>query len=90
MGYTIVGLKDKIRELHPESARQGLNLTVTFDEAANRFVLKLIKGGHELGAYLEKKDADACMDGEKCLDLAVQLTQLLAEFEDLLTPRKPG
>ncbi len=90
MGYTIVGLKDKILEFHPEIARQGFNLSVTFDDATNRFLLKLSKAGHELGAYLEKKDADACMDGKKCVDLAVQLTQLLAEFEDLLTPRKPG
>jgi len=90
MGYTIAGLKGKILEFHPEIARQGVNLTVNFDEAANLFVLKLSKGGHELGAYLEKKDADACMNGRKCVDLAVQVAQLLAEFEDLLTPRKPG
>jgi len=90
MGYTIAGLRDKIHEFHPEIARQGVNLNVTFDEAANRFVLRLSKGGHELGAYLEKKDADACMDGRKCVDLAVQVSQLLAEFENLLTPRKPG
>ncbi len=90
MGYTIVGLKDRILEFHPEIEKQGFNLRISFDEATNRFVLNLSKGGHELGAYLGKKDADACMDGKKCVDLAVQLTQLLAEFEDLLTPRKPG
>jgi hypothetical protein len=30
------------------------------------------------------------MGGKKCLNLAVLVTQLLAELEDLITPRKPG
>lgn len=90
MGYTITGLKDKILEFHPEIAAKGIDLSVSFDEASNRFALKLSKEDQELGAYLDKKDADACMDGEKCVNLAVQVAQVLAELEDLVTPRKPG
>lgn len=90
MGYTIAGLKDKIMEFHPEIAGKGIELAVSFDEAGNRFVLTLGREGHEFGAYLDKKDADACMDGEKCVNLAVQVAQILAELEDFLTPRKPG
>ena len=90
MGYTVVALKDKIMELHPEIAQHGLNLRVTFDEGNNRYELKISKAGHEFGMYLEKKDADGCLDGKKCVNLAVQLTQFLAEFEDIMTPRKPG
>ena len=43
-----------------------------------------------MGAYLDPKDADDCLAGKKCVNLAVQVTQLLAELEDLITPRKPG
>jgi hypothetical protein len=90
MGYTIEGLKDKILEFHPEIAAQGINLTVSFEEASNRFVVQLSKGEVELATYLDKKDADACMEGTKCVNLAVQVAQILAEIEDLLSPPKPG
>jgi hypothetical protein len=90
MGYTIVGLKDKILELHPEIQKNGFNLKVSFEEESRSYELKLSKAGQELGAYLEKKDADDCMDRKKCVNLAVQLTQLIAELEDILSPRKPG
>ena len=43
-----------------------------------------------MGSYLDPKDADDCLAGKRCANLAVQVTQLLAELEDLLTPRKPG
>ncbi len=90
MGYTLAGLKDKIMKFHPEIAAKGIDLGVSFDQESNRYVLKLSKEGQEFGAFLDKKDADACMDGKKCVNLAVQVAQFLAEFEDILTPRKPG
>ncbi len=90
MGYAIAGLKDKILELHPEIEKNGLYLQVSLDEETPRYLLKFTKQDVELGAYLEKQDADACMDGKKCLNLAVQLTQLIAEFEEILSPRQPG
>ncbi len=90
MGYTVVGLKEKLLKFHPEIAQKGLNLLVAFDTEQNRFRLKLSKGDQEFETFLDKKDADDCMDGKKCVNLAVQMTQFLAEFEDILTPRKPG
>jgi hypothetical protein len=90
MGYTIAGLRDQVRQLHPEIARQGINLLVAFDDDQQKYSLKLSKGPHEFGFYLDRADADACMDAGRCLNLSVQVTQALAEFEDLLTPRKPG
>lgn len=90
MGYTIAALKNKIIEFHPEIAAKAINLEVNFDQPNSRYVVKLSKEAQEFGAYLDQKDADACMAGEKCVNLAVQVAQCLAEFEDILSPRKPG
>ena len=80
----------KIREYHPEIERNNIELSVSWDEAGKRYALKLTKSGEAVGSYLDPKDADDCLAGKRCANLAVQVTQLLAELEDLLTPRKPG
>jgi len=90
MNYDIDRVKDKIREFHPEIERNDMDLIVGWDEAGKRYALKLSKAGEEVGAYLDQKDADECLAGKKCLNLAVQVTQMVAELEDLVTPRKPG
>jgi len=90
MNYNTDQLKDKIRGFHPELVQNGVSLSADWDGAGKRFALKLSKAGKEVGAYLDQKDADECMAGKKCLNLAVLVTQLLADLEDLITPRKPG
>ena len=80
----------KIREFHPEIDQKNIDLSVSWDEAGKRYALKLSKSGETVGAYLDQKDADECLGGKKCVNLAVQVTQLIAELEDLITPRKPG
>jgi hypothetical protein len=84
MGYTVVGLKDKILALHPEIAQHGIVPTLTFDDEKSAYVLTLTKGAHRLSTYIEKADADACMDGpgRKCLNVAVLVTQILEEFKE--------
>jgi hypothetical protein len=90
MDHQIEQVKEKILAFHPEIDQNNVGLSVTWDAAAKRFALKLSKAGEAVGAYLEQKDADDCLAGQKCVNLAVQVTQLLAELEDLVTPRKPG
>jgi hypothetical protein len=90
MKYDIDQIKEKIRGFHPELAQKGVDLGLDWDAAGKRFALKLSKAGKGVGAYLDQKDADECMAGKKCLNLAVLVTQLLADLEDLITPHKPG
>jgi hypothetical protein len=90
MSYSIEGLKDMIFELHPEIVQHALNLSASFDEAQNAYVLKFSRGGKELKTYLDKADADECMAGKKCIHLGVQIAQFLADFEEIASPRKPG
>jgi len=90
MGYTIADLKEKILILHPEIDANGLSLGILYDEPGERYTLKLGKGQDEVGIFVGKKDVDDCMAGEQCLSLTVHLTQMIAELQDLVTPRKPG
>jgi hypothetical protein len=83
MGYTNVALKDKIMEMYPEILKYGIAAGLDFDKGKNAYVIKFKKGTKELTTHLEKKDADACMDGIKCVYLGVQVGQFIRNFEIL-------
>ena len=83
MGYTNVALKDKIMEMYPEITKNGIAASLDFDRDKNAFIIKFKKGSKELTTHLEKKDADACMDGIKCVYLGVQVGQFIKNFEML-------
>ncbi len=82
MGYTIVGLKEKILDMYPEIAKLGVISTLTFDDEKGAYVLKLHKGAHELSTYIDKVDATRCMDGHVCVTLGVQVRQFLDNFKE--------
>jgi hypothetical protein len=90
MSNQLNALKEKILAFHPEIAEKAIDLDVGFDAQEGKYTVKLRKAGEEVGAYLEKQDADECLGGKKCVNLAVLVTQLLTELEEILTPRKPG
>jgi hypothetical protein len=81
MGYTNVALKDKITDMYPEMLKNGIVASLDFDEIKNAYIVKFKKDKHELTTHLEKKDADECMDGIKCVYLGVQVAQFLKNFE---------
>jgi hypothetical protein len=82
MGYTIVGLKEKILEMYPEIPKLRVVSTLTFDEGKKAYVLKLTKGPHELSTYIDQADADKCMGGVECVHLGVQVRQFLENFKE--------
>lgn len=82
MGYTVDGLKDKILEMYPEIVKHGIDFGLVFNKAQKAYVLKLKKGRHELTTYLEKKEADECLAGIKCISLGVQVGQFIKNFEE--------
>ena len=81
MGYTNVALKDKITEMYPEIGKYGIAASLDFDKDKNAYIIKFKKGSRELTTHLEKKDADDCMDGIKCVYLGVQVGQFIKNFE---------
>ncbi len=81
MGYTPVALKDKIIQLYPEIAQNGVAVSLNFNEELKTYDVKLKKDVHELKTHLEAKDADECMDGRMCVHLGVQLKEFIDNFK---------
>jgi hypothetical protein len=81
MGYTNVALKDKILEMYPDIEKHAIFVSLDFNQEKNAYIVKFNKNKHELTTHLEKKDADECMDGIKCVYLGVQVGQFIKNFE---------
>jgi hypothetical protein len=81
MGYTQVALEEKIYELYPELQRYNIKLSLEFDEQKDAWIIKFEKDGLKRYAILDKKDADACMDGYVCIYLGVLLDQYINELK---------
>jgi hypothetical protein len=82
MGYTIVALKEKIMEMYPEIEKNSISVGLSFDEQKNAYIIDFKKGDQKLTTHLEKKDADECMNGIKCVYLGVQIGQFIKNFEE--------
>jgi hypothetical protein len=83
MEHTIDEVKVKIHQMYPDIDKLGVASTVTFDEAKKTYVLELKKGPHHLATYIDKTDADKCMDGVECVHLGVQIGQFLENFKNV-------
>jgi len=81
LGYTKVALENKILEMYPEITRNGISISLDFDEGKNAYIVRLKKDKQELTTHLEKKDADDCMNNIKCVYLGVQIGQFIKNFE---------
>jgi hypothetical protein len=82
MGYTKVGLEDKILAMYPEIRESDISLSINFNEEKNSFIVTLKKDGHNLDTYLDKSDADECMNGVKCVHLGIRLGEFIENFKD--------
>lgn len=72
----------KLREMYPEIEKHGIALTAEFSHEKEAWLLHLAKGEHELTTYLERRDADACLEGRECVHLGVQIGQFVSKFEE--------
>jgi hypothetical protein len=82
MRYTNVALKDKIMEMYPEIEKHNLSVGLDFDEKKNAYIITFKRDTEVLTTHLEKKDADDCMNGIKCVYLGVQVEQFIKNFEE--------
>ena len=82
MTYTQDDLVEKIVEMYPEIRNHGLFMELIFNNGKNAWIIKLTRDGKKLTTYLEKNDADECMNNVKCVYLGVQVEQFIRNFEE--------
>ncbi len=74
-------LAAKLLEMYPEIQQHGLKLDLEYKADKAYWVIKLAKGDHLLHTLLDKRDADACLEGVQCVYLGVQIGQFVKNFE---------
>jgi trehalose utilization protein len=74
-------LESTIRGMYPEIIKHSLSFSLNFDTDTDSWIVTLSKGKHKLTTHLEKKDAEACLDGIQCIYLGVQIGQFVKNFE---------
>jgi hypothetical protein len=83
MAYSMDALRAKVKEMFPDIDKYQMDCDITFDEGKNAYIIRLTKGEeHVLTTYLDKPDADACMEGKECVHLGVQVAQFVKNFEE--------
>ena len=81
MDYTKDDLNKKLLEMYPEIKTYGLSVGLEFDEGKNAWVVTFSKGNKTRHAFLDKKDADACINGNACIYLGVLIAQYIKDLE---------
>ncbi|RJR22792.1 MAG: hypothetical protein C4581_00355 [Nitrospiraceae bacterium] len=81
MGYTNVALKDKVMAMYPEIMKHNISVGLDFSKEKNAFIIMFKKNSHELQTYLDKNDADECMNDIKCVHLGVKIGEFITNFE---------
>lgn len=81
MGYTNVALKNRISEMYPDVSEYGITFRLDYSDEKDAYVLNFEKNSHRLTTFLDKKDADECMDGHKCIHLGVKIGEFMKNFK---------
>jgi hypothetical protein len=74
-------LESKIREMYPDINKYGFDLSLNFNEQKDAWIVDLKHGQHELTTHLERKDAEACLEGVQCVYFGIQVAQFVKNFE---------
>ena len=82
MGYSEADLEKKLLDLYPEITKYGLSLSLSFDQEKDAWIVSFEKESHKRHAILDKKDADACLDGNVCIYLGMLITQYIKDLEE--------
>jgi len=81
MAYSPNELKDKLLEMYPEIDRYRLSVSLFFDNQKDAWVVTFKKAEYQRHAFLDQKDADACMNGNACIYLGVLISQYIKDLE---------
>ncbi len=75
-------ITEKLKEMYPEIEKHGIALSAEFSHEKEAWLIHLARGEHELVTHLDRKDADACLEGIECVHLGVQVGQFVSNFEE--------
>ena len=75
-------LEKKLLDLYPEITKYGLSLSLSFDQEKDAWIVSFEKENHKRHAILDRKDADACLDGNVCIYLGMLITQYIKDLEE--------
>ena len=81
MGYSEADLEKKLLEMYPEITKFGLSLGLQFDDEKTAWEVSFEKGNHKRHAFLDKKDADSCLEGNLCIYLGLLIAQYIKDLE---------
>lgn len=81
MSYTKEDLKKKLLEMYPEITTYELSTELEFDDDKDAWVVSFSKGKANRHAFLDKTDADACLEGNACLYLGILIAQYIKDLE---------
>ena len=87
MSYSEADLRQKLLEMYPEITKYDLSLSLSFDQEKDAWIVSFEKENHKRHAILDKKDADACLDGNVCIYLAMLITQYIKDLEEEISGR---
>ena len=82
MDYSKESLKKKLLEIHCEINQKGLSFDIEYDDKYKSWVITFKKGNYSRHALLDKKDADECMMGKKCIYFWGIIDQYASILED--------
>ncbi len=80
MGYSQVALENKLLDMYPDITKNGFAPMMSFDQGKDSWAIRLKKGQQEFTVYLNKKDADACMDSTLCENFGTEIAKKLKEY----------
>ncbi len=81
--YTKNQLCEKIRSVHPDIGKCGIDINVEYSALNTAWIVHLKKNNKHLKTYLEPEDANICMDGKQCIGLGLQISQLKDNIKSL-------
>lgn len=79
--YSETELCERITSLYPDIGECGKDINVTYNQPEKAWVVHLEHGSHSLNHFLERVDADRCMEGKQCVALGLEIAQLRNNLE---------
>jgi hypothetical protein len=73
-------LKAKLHQIYPEIEQFGLSMDLSFDQDQNAWMATFTTGEHTLSTHLEKQDVEACIRGQECYHLGIQLGRFIRNY----------